>query len=305
MEQARVTFGVVPRGHGFRETVENAALAERLGFHSVWAGDHILWHAPTPEAVVMLSAFAARTERVLLGSGVLLAALRPPAVLAKQWATLDRVSEGRTILGVGIGGENPLEYANTGVPLRQRSGRLDETIVVLRRFWSGETFDHDGRYFHLERARLDLLPDQRPAPPIWVGGRAPLSLRRAGRLGDGWLGFVVAPERYAESWAAVQAHARDAGRDPDALTPALQVWTQFDPEPDVSRALLAPSIERMYQVPFERFAPYLITGNADTWAERIEAYVRAGVRHFTLILGAGEPREQIEAIARHVLPRYG
>jgi len=231
---------------------------------------------------------------VRLGTAVMLAALRPPVVVAKAAATLDHLAAGRFVLGAGIGGENPAEFAAVGVPVRERSGRLDETLRICRALWSSpEPVTFEGRYFSLHDVRFDLPPYTAGGPPIWVGGRAPRSLRRAGELGDGWLAFVVTPERFAGGWATVRDHAAAAGRDPATLTPALQLWCALASTDAEARDLIAPAIERMYRTPFERFERYTMYGTPDRWRDRIAEFAAAGVRHFNLVFAGGDVQSQM------------
>ncbi|HEY8489483.1 MAG TPA: LLM class flavin-dependent oxidoreductase [Dehalococcoidia bacterium] len=302
---APVTFGVLPGHDESGDVVGTSQLAEALGFHSVWFGDHVLWYVPVPDPFVLLSHVAAQTERVLLGTGVYLAPLRPPPAVAKQAATLDLISGGRFIFGVGVGGENPVEYEASGVPLRERGRRLDETLEICRLLWSGERVSYQGRVFRVPETRLDTPPARPGGPPIWVGGRSEGALRRAGRLGDGWLAFVVTPERFAGSWDAVRRHAEAAGRNPDALTPALQIWCQLAPTEEEALAAIAPAMEAMYRTPYERFRRYTIAGTPEQWLERLRAFTRAGVRHFNLIFAAGDVRTQMLQFAEEVLPHAG
>jgi probable F420-dependent oxidoreductase len=298
-----LTFGAL-LGHGgdWLDTVE---LAEALGFDSVWVGDHVLWNAPSPDPAVLLGAFAARTSRVRIGSGVMLAALRPPLVVAKQAATLDLLSGGRFVLGVGIGGENPLEFENVGIDVHERSGRLDETLAICRALWMERELNFDGRYYRLRDARFDLPPLTPGGPPIWVGGRAPGSLRRAGRFGDGWLAFVVTPERFSTDFASVRAHAEAAGRDPAAIVPALQLWCAYDDDRTAAEAVITPAIESFYRVPYARFERYCIAGDADDWRRGLQAYIDAGVHHVNLVFAGGDVLGQIAAVAERVLPHFG
>jgi alkanesulfonate monooxygenase SsuD/methylene tetrahydromethanopterin reductase-like flavin-dependent oxidoreductase (luciferase family) len=223
--------------------------------------------------------------------------------VAKLGATLDHLSGGRFIFGVGIGGENPAEFAAAGVPLRERSARLDETIEVCRALWRSDgPASYAGRYLRLDHARFDLPPLTPGGPPVWVGGRAPRSLARAGRLGDGWLAFVVTPERFAEGWATVRRHAVEAGRDPGRLTPGLQLWCNLADSDEEAREALAPKMEAMYRVPYERFARYTICGTPETWLARIREFSDAGVRHFNLAFSGGDVRLQLARFATEVRP---
>ncbi len=294
MASLPLTFGVIPGHDESGDLLGTVELAEALGFDSVWVGDHVLWYVPSPDPIALLGAIAARTSRVRLGTAVMLAALRPAVVVAKQAATLDHLAEGRFILGVGVGGENPGEFAAVGVPLHERGARLDETIRVCRILWAArDPVTYTGRFVTLQEVRFDLPPRTPGGPPIWVGGRAPAALRRAGTLGDGWLAFVVTPERFAECWAAVRAHAAAAGRDPDALTPALQVWCALADDEARARAIIAPAIERMYHVPFARFERYTIYGTPAQWRDRLAAFAAAGVRHVNLVFAGGDVRGQM------------
>ncbi|MHB8575556.1 MAG: LLM class flavin-dependent oxidoreductase [Dehalococcoidia bacterium] len=299
-----LSFGVCP-GHAAGGDVYGAVeLAEALGYESVWFGDHVLWFAPSPDPMLLLAAASARTSRIRLGTGILLAALRPPAVVAKAAATLDHLSEGRFTLGVGIGGENPAEFENSGIDVHERSGRLDETIAICRALWTQPSVDFSGRYFTLRDARFDLPPRTAGGPPIWVGGRAPGSLKRAGLLGDGWLAFVVSAERFAASWQIVREHAAKAGRDPAAIVPALQLWCQFDDDRARARAIIAPAMERMYQTPYERFERYCIAGDVETWLMRLREYEAAGVRQINLIFSSGDVATQLVRVAEEVMPYF-
>jgi probable F420-dependent oxidoreductase len=301
---AGLTFGVIPGHDQSGDLIGTVELAEALGFDMVAVGDHVLWYVPSPDPIALLGAIAARTSHVRLSTAVMLAALRPPVVVAKQAATLDHLSGGRFVLGVGIGGENPAEFAAVSVPVRQRSGRLDETLRICRALWSAEgpvTFE--GRYYTLRDVRFDLPPLTAGGPPIWVGGRAPRSLRRAGELGDGWLAFVVTPERFAEGWATVRAHAVAAGRDPDALTPALQVWCALADTDAEAHDLIAPAIERMYRTPFERFERYTIHGTPARWRGRLAEFAAAGVRHVNLVFAGGDVQSQMVRFADEVMPK--
>jgi probable F420-dependent oxidoreductase len=298
-----LTFGIIPGHDPSGDVLGTAEMAEALGFDSVWVGDHLLWYVPSPDPAALLGALAARTQRVRVGTAVYLAALRGVVAVAKMGVTLDHLSGGRFILGVGIGGENPAEFAAAGVPLDERSRRLDETIEACRLLWQGGgPVTYTGRYIRLTDVRFDLPPLTPGGPPVWVGGRAPRSLARAGRLGDGWLAFVVTPERFAEGWSTVRRHAEEAGRDPSALTPGLQVWCNVAGSDEEARAELAPVIEAMYRTPFERFERHTICGGPDTWRARIGEFADAGVQHFNLVLAGGDVRVQMARLATEVLP---
>ena len=296
-----LSFGVLPGGSSPGEFLTAARTAEALGFESVWVGDHVLWPAFWPEPLTMLAAASAVTETVALGSGVLLAALRGPAALAKQTATLQWLSSGRFRLGVGAGGEYPPEFAASGVPLERRGAYLDATLEALRALWSGEPVTLHSAVIDIDGAALDVVPE--PPIAVWVGGRSAPAQRRAARFGDAWMPFVITPERFAEGWAHVREQAESQGRDPDAITPALQLWGQFDDDLAEALTTIAARIEATYGTPFERFERYTVYGDAELWVERLAAFVDAGVRHFNFVFAGGDRLEQLTRVATEVVPR--
>ena len=174
-----------------------ARRCEELGFDSLWAGDHIAFRVPILESLSLLSFLAGATERVLLGTSVYLLPLRRPAIAAKSVATLDVLSGGRAILGVGVGGEFPPEFDACGVPRAERGSRTDEGIEILRRLWSEDAVEHRGRHFSFGPVTMDPKPVQAGGPPIWIGGRRPPAFRRAGHLGDGYISHMCSAEQYA------------------------------------------------------------------------------------------------------------
>lgn len=296
-----LTFGVLPGGSTPEEFLAAVQAAEELGYDSVWVGDHVLWPAFWPEPVVLLSAAAAVTSRIGLGTGVMLAALRGAAPLAKQAATLQWMSNGRFRLGVGAGGEYAKEFEASGVPLAERGRRLDDTLEALRALWTGAPVSLHNSAIDVDEATLDLVPS--PAIPIWVGGRSRPAQRRAARFGDVWMPFVTTPEHFATGLANVRADAEAFGRDPDVILPALQLWCMFDDDLAVALPTIADRIEATYRVPFDRFEQYTVYGDADMWVARLREYVEAGVRHFNLVFAGGDRTAQLARIAFEVVPR--
>ncbi|MEZ4502682.1 MAG: TIGR03619 family F420-dependent LLM class oxidoreductase [Dehalococcoidia bacterium] len=295
-----ISFGVLPGGGTPEEFLDLARMAEALGYESVWMGDHVLWPVFWPEPLTMLAAASTVTERVALGTGVLLAMLRRPAPLAKQTATLQWLSHGRFRLGVGVGGEYPKEFEASGVPLHERGAYLDATLEALTALWSGESVSLHNRAIDVDDARLDLVPE--PRIPIWVGGRAEAAQRRAARFGDAWMPFVISPERFAEGWANVRSQAAALDRDPSMLVPGVQLWVQFDDDLAEALTTIAARIESTYRVPFDRFERYTAYGDASMFVERLQAFVDAGVRHFNLVFAGGDRVAQLARIASDVMP---
>lgn len=173
------------------KAVELAQTAESAGWEALFVWDHLAWAWGTASADpwVVLGAAAQATRRIRLGTAVTPPARRRPAVLAGQVATLDRLSNGRAVLGAGLGGV-PLEFTAFGESddPAERAARLDESLAVMTRLWSGQQVDHRGSHYRVEGATLAPLPVQRPRVPVWIGGDSPAALRRAAR----WDGWVVA-----------------------------------------------------------------------------------------------------------------
>src|SRR5205814_18412 len=163
------------------EQFELVRRVEALGFDSVWTGDHVSFHGPIHESLTLLASYVPITSRSRLGTAVYLLALRPAAIAAKASATLDALSGGRLIFGVGVGGENPKEFELCGVPHAERGARVSEAIDVVRTLWRDTPATFKGRFTNFEGVSIDPKPVQKPGPPIWIGGRSDAALARAGR----------------------------------------------------------------------------------------------------------------------------
>ena len=279
---------------------------EELGYDSAWTSEHIFFYGPTFDALTSLAAFAARTSRIQLGTAVYLLPLRPPAVTAKQAASVDIISGGRLILGIGVGGEYPKEFQACGVPVNERGPRASEAIRVLRLLFTQDNVSFDGRFTKLDGVTLQPKPAQEGGPPIWVAGRSQGAIRRAGRLGDGYLPYLFSPDRYRDSLAQVRQQAEAAGRDPDAITPALYQFICLADTYDEAKGVAAAHLSRTYNQPFEQIVDrYVVMGSADDCARRLGDFAEAGTRHFILvpIAPGADPLPHIEAYARDVIPK--
>ena len=282
-----------------------AEQAEALGFSSVWVGDS-LTARPRHEPLTLLAAVAARTRRVALGTAVLLPALRHPLVLAHAVATVDRVSEGRLILGVGIAGDTPAtrkEFAAAGVPFHQRAGRCIETLAICRALWGGQTVSFEGRYWTLDGVAVGPTPHRAGGPPIWWGGGGPTALREAARA-DGWFPIDPRLELFRENWTRVVTSAREAGRPARDLTPALYTTIVLG-EPASAQAELDRFLSTYYNAPaaamLKRQACY--AGDAGGCLAWIAGFVEAGVRHVIVrFAGAADQAAQLERAGRELLP---
>jgi probable F420-dependent oxidoreductase len=276
----------LPEPSFFRAVVERA---EALGYDSLWAGDHLSFLNPILDVVVALSAFAALSERILLGAGVLLLPLRQPGLVAKEMASLDWLSGGRLLLGVGVGGEGQGDFQAAGVDPSERGERADEAMRALRKLFSGTEADFQGRFFSFRGVRIDPPPAQPGGPPLWVGGRSPAAIRRAGRLGDGWMPIWVSPRRFAEGWREVRREAAEAGRDPDTLEPAVVLPARVEDDGAAARRRAREHLSRRYGRELQEpvIDRYCLVGAPKECVGRLQEYARAGVRHVVLNLCAG------------------
>lgn len=194
----------------YQRALEHIALAEGWGYDSVWLSEHhFVEDGYCAGLLPVAAAIAARTRRLSIGTNVLLLPLHNPLRLAEDGAAVDILSNGRFVLGVAAGYRRG-EFEGFGMSMRERAGRMDEGLEILRRAWSGEEFSFDGAFYQVPRLRITPPPVQRPRPPILVGGFSPAALRRAARLGDGWLAGSSGPDEYALYARAL----RDVGKDP-------------------------------------------------------------------------------------------
>lgn len=276
-----------------------ARRAEEQGFDIVASGEHVLFGSPTPNAFVALAAAASVTTRVRLLSAVTLLPLYPAPLAAKMAATLDRVSGGRFELGVGVGGENPVEFAACGVPVRERGRRTDAGLDVLVRLFAGETIDVDGT-----PATLDPLPLQRPRPPLWVGGRSEASMRRAGRTGDVWMPYLGSPDRVARGLRTAREEAERHGRDPAEVDGAYFAWTAVDPDPARARRTALEVLAATYGQDMERIVDACVPhGTPDQVAARLAEYRDAGATSVVIAPATHDAGGDVDLLAREVLPR--
>jgi probable F420-dependent oxidoreductase len=293
---------MVVAGEGRDAILARARRCEALGFDSRWLGDHLAFRVPIPESLATLAFLAAATERVALGTSVYLLPLRPPVLAAKTVATVDLLSGGRTILGVGVGGEFPPEFEAVGVPRAERGSRTDEAIGLLRRLWSENAVTHAGRHFRFGPVTLEPKPVQPGGPPIWIGGRKPPAFRRAGALGDGFISHTASPEMYRAQLEQIARHAERAGRTLERFGTAAFLFALLDD--DRARALDRADalLSRIYARPFrDAAAKYCLLGPPDELLEQMRAFAAAGARHF-ILSPLSDPAEFAERIAERVLP---
>jgi alkanesulfonate monooxygenase SsuD/methylene tetrahydromethanopterin reductase-like flavin-dependent oxidoreductase (luciferase family) len=285
-----------------------AEWAEQNGFDAVWAGDHIVHPWQFMECLVSLSFVAARTRQCEIGTCVLLLPMRQLSIAAAQISTLATLSNGRFNLGIGLGGEWPLEWQAAGVPTTQRGPRLNEALPLLRRLCTGDVVDFDGRFNSFSGFSLAPVP---PPIPLYLAGRAAAALERAGLHGDGWIGFFLTANGFRRASRVIDTVRERAGRSNIPFERGMLLHFQLGKDEDAAldRALalnfgfpqelqLAGNAEQL-----KRFA---LIGSADTVHQRIEEYLAAGCGTFCFApmeKGNAAYQEQIRMFAVEVLPK--
>ena len=295
-----VRFGVLAVGDD-----DHLRSLEHMGFDSLWVGGHIASRNPSPEAMVGLARLATLTERVTIGTSILLLPLYPPALVAKQIADLDRSSGGRIVLGVGVGGEYPEEFRAMRVPLEERGRRTDEMIPLLRRLWTADEVTHEGRHYAMEDVRIHPAPDQLGGPPIIVAGRTAPAMRRAATLGDGWFPYLYSARRYGDSVETIRQVAAHAGRDLTDFQWCVWVFVNVDEDGDAARDAAARTLGGTYHQDFRAMIDGVAA--AGTPAEvttKLRAFVDAGVRHFVFApaTAGDDPRRVLDRLVDDVIP---
>ena len=278
-----------------------ASTVESAGFDSIWLGDHVTFPVPILDPLVALACYAAHTTRLTLGTCVYLLPLRHPTPVAKVVSTLDFISGGRLVFGIGVGGEFPAEFSACEVPRAERGGRANESIEVLRRLWSESPEAFAGRHFEVPAVKLAPAPAQPGGPPIWVGGRADAALRRAARLGDGYVGYLLTPKAFQARITRVRELAVEAGRAPSAVTGALLAFALVDDDRAAAESRATRALGMMYGAgAADAAARYCVLGSVAECRERLAEYSAAGVEHMILspIAGRGGLEAQLERLPR-------
>lgn len=284
---------------------------EELGFDGLFTGEHLLFHRPTWDAVTMCAAMAAVTERIAIGPAATIAPLRHPTLLAKEFAGVDLISNGRLLLCLGVGGDYPKEFEATNTPLERRGKRTGETLEILRRYFSGERFSYQGEIFQLDDVWLEPGPARPGGPPLWLAGRREPSQRRAALLADGWLPYMYTAKSVARTFDFIRAEAEQAGRElPADYAWGAYTYLSFGDDAEEARRRADEHLAWRYAEP--RFVGdlagrYHVSGDVEGCVEGLLRYVEAGVTHlvFYPVLREGQSIDDaLEEIGGAVLPAF-
>jgi probable F420-dependent oxidoreductase len=277
------------------------ARAEHLGFHSAWVVEQILGKIPSLEPVALLTYAAAVTERLRLGSAVLLTALRSPLHLAKHLASLDHLSGGRLIVGVGLGG-NPKIYPAFGIPAGRRAERFAEGIRLMKQLWTEPRVTFPGEFYKLENAAMEPKPLQKPHPPLWFGAHHPDALRRTVALGDGFMGAgSISTEQFAEEVVRLRTFLGEAGRDPARFPIGKRVYIAIDRDRARGLRRLAEWFGAFYGRP-EMAAQVAICGDVGECLDGLARVTRAGAR-LLMLNPVFDELEHLERFASELAPK--
>jgi len=271
------------------------ARADAAGIDHVCCGDHVSFISGAGfDGLLQATALAMLHPTLPVHCGLYLLPLRHPVLVARQLADIQRLAPGRLTFGVGVGGEDRHEVAICGVDPATRGRRMDECLTIVRQLQTGAPVTFHGRFFDVDEA---VIAPPAAGIPIIVGGRSDAAIRRAGRLGDGWLGIWNSPRRFAAAVELAAVAASRAGRPAPPARHAMQVWCGLADSREAARSCLAPAMEAFYQIPFERFERYCPYGTPDDVAGFLAPYVAAGCTEFNLIPQAPDHDQAVTAVA--------
>lgn len=301
----RFGINLWPQNTTWQALREHALLADRLEFDSLWVWDHFYsingdLHRPNLEGWQLQAAYAALTKNVRIGCLVSGVTHRHPAVLANMATTLDNISDGRAILGIGAAW-NALEHNAYGIDLgtpAERSTRFAEAAKIIRQLVDGKRVTHSGAYYELVNAEVLVRPVQERLPILIGGGGEQRTLRTAARYADLWHAFE-SPEVMARKIAILRKHCEDVGRDPREIEPIGGSWVVVRDDPAKAKEQLA----RVAEQHGMSAPPSAIIGGPDEVAEKITAHWRAGVKGFIVRFAEPFDDESIERLAKEVRPR--
>ena len=282
-----------------QNVVDFARKCEAMGCHSMWTIDRIAYDNLEP--LTLLAAAAGATQKIRLGTSVLLGNLRHPSHLAKIVATLDFISNGRITLGLGFGSRES-DYKAVEIPFEHRGSRAVEQVQLMERLWTEDSVTHKGKFFTVENLSIGPRPVQKPHPPIWTGGSAETALKRAGAWADGFICGSSAIPDFPATWEKVSGYAKAAGRNPDKITKAGLTFMAINDDQAKAVKAVEEYVMRYYGRLRADVANTSLVGSPAAVAERIEAFLSRGLD--TLIIGVADPDpRQLDLFGEKVLTK--
>ncbi|MCW4019884.1 MAG: LLM class flavin-dependent oxidoreductase [Candidatus Bathyarchaeota archaeon] len=295
----------------FDEVVEIAFLAEKLGLDSLWMSDHLMYTTSDKgslDVFTALAAVAAKTRNITVGTKVICVPFRHPGLVAKMGATLDILSGGRFVLGVGAGWHRS-EFEAFGFPFEKRVSRMREAVEIVKMLWTRPVVDYEGQFYRVKGAVSLPKPLQKPHPPVWIGSKGPRMLRITAEIGDGWIISNPSAEEYRHKWDLIKQHAEKLGRSSREIETACYTY-----------ASIASSSEKAWEYADKSILPerrrvlggglalkdlrdICIIGDPDEWISRIEEYVAAGAEHL-IVKMVPLNRDSLRLYSEKVIPHF-
>lgn len=308
------TFGIAARNFtAYPEMPDALALTEygvrmeELGFDSIWVWDHILLgvdpNFPIVDSLTLLTAIAARTTKIKLSTGILVLPLRNPVLLAKQLATLDQLSRGRTLMAMAVGWYKR-EFDAVGIPFEQRGKIMDDNLEILKRLWTEDKVDGQWGPHNIAAGVMYPKPFQKPRPPILVGGYVDKVLKRAAEKGDGWLTYFYKPEAFVPSWEKIRRFAAEAGKDPDTMMNGNQLPIMVGKSRKEVEGPMMEWLNKEFDIAAgsQSSMDSAIMGTVDECVAQLKAHLDVGVQKIIFVPYKYQ-MDQCEIIAKEIIPR--
>jgi probable F420-dependent oxidoreductase len=272
---------------------------EAMGCHSMWTIDRVAYDNLEP--LTVLAAAAGATQKIRLGTSVLLGNLRHASHVAKIVSTLDFISNGRVTLGLGFGSREN-DYKAVEIPFEHRGSRAVEQVQLMKRLWTEDNVTFKGKFYNVENLSVGPKPIQKPHPPIWTGGSAEVALKRAGSWADGFICGSSAIPEFPSTWEKIAGYARAAGRDPKKISKAGLTFMAIHDDQSKAVRAVEDYVMRYYGRLRADVANTSLVGSPAAIAERIGAFLAQGLD--TLIIGVADPDpRQLDLFGEEVLPK--
>jgi len=299
-------FQTYPELPDAQKLIEYGVRMEELGFESVWVWDHILLgvepHFPIIDSLSLLTAVAARTSKIKLGTGILVLPLRNPVVLAKQLASMDQISGGRLVLGMASGWYKR-EFDAVGIDFHKRGKIMDDNLEIMQRLWAEDMVTGEYGPYNLRNAVMFPKPVQRPRPSILIGGYADKVLQRAATRSDGWLTYFYTPEGFKEDWAKITRFAEEGGVDSASLNATNQLPIMVGPRSEIEAPMNEWLNAEWDFASWSKSTPdSAIMGSPDECVEQLQKHIDAGIDRIIFVPYKYQD-EQVDMIAKEIIPK--
>lgn len=295
----------------FDDILGIASLAEKLGIDSLWLSDHLMYTTQDKgslEVFATLAAVAAKTRIISVGTKVVCIPFRHPGIIAKIGATLDIISDGRFILGVGAGWYRR-EFEAFGFSFKNRVDRIREAVEIIKLLWTKSVVDFKGKFYRISKAVSLPKPLQKPHPPIWIGGQGPRMLRLTAELGDGWIIRNQRPKEYSRKWGVIKNHAKKVGRSVDDIKAVHYAYSSISSSPEMARKYaeecILPDRRRAMEptLSLKDLEEICIIGSPEEWIDRIEEYMMVGAEYIIVKI-VPLNRDNLRLYGEKVIPYF-